>query len=106
MNNDEWWAYFTSPDRRDKHRREFNDWEWAAAQPKGPAKYMIGDVIEFEAGGVGVVGKSEEEANGWPVKYSVAKIPNHPFHPRNIMAWHYEGDIKRLLSPSGLRSFS
>ena len=64
---------------------------------------MQGDVVEFMAGGFGIVKKVSVSNSGWPVSYSISSIEGMDFHPKNISAWHYEGDIKALVEGSSLR---
>lgn len=42
--------------------------------------------------------------DGWPVSYSARPVKNRPFHKGGVYAWHYEGDIKKLIAGSGMRS--
>jgi hypothetical protein len=94
--------WMLSPDRREAHRKAFNDIEWAAHQPKGPAQYMIGDVVEFHAGGFGVITEVKEPHHGWPACYTARAIGGLPFHTSGVVAWHLEGDFKRLVAESPL----
>ena len=91
---------------RDNHRKQYTDIEWALAQPTGPAKYMIGDVVEFRVGGFGIIDEVCHPHNGWPASYSVARAEGKPFHAKGITAWHYEGDFKELVGKSALRGLA
>jgi len=79
---------------REDHRKEYSDLEWAAAQQPGPARFKIGDVVYFKAGGCGVINKVKEPSNGWPATYSTDKINGQEDHPKTKRAWHYEGDFE------------
>jgi hypothetical protein len=97
--NEKYW----NSDFVDKHRRGINDCDWAARQPKGKPRYAIGDVLEFKAGGFGVVTDvSWEPETGWPSSYSLDPVKGMKFHPRDICAWHYELDFERRLAKSPL----
>ena len=89
-------------DARDDHRKEFTDGEWAAQQPTGAPKYKIGDVIEFHAGGFGVIREVCMGNNGHANSYATDSIEGKPFHPRSKVAWHYEGDFKNWIAKSPL----
>lgn len=86
---------------RDDHRKQFNDGEWQNQQPRGLPKYKIGDVIEFHAGGFGVI---REVRKGHVPAYSTEEIEGKPFHPRSKVAWHYEGDFKNWIAKSPLHT--
>jgi hypothetical protein len=90
------WEY----NSREPHRKAYNDVEWANAQPKGPPKYMIGDVVEFHAGGFGVIDKVSPFHSGCPSQYATTHIEGLPRY--NKGAWHYEGDFKRWVAQSPL----
>jgi len=81
----------------DKHRRGISDMAWAEQQPKGPPKYRLGDVVKFKVGGVGIITDVSKPHNGWPSSYAVKPIKGRKFHPKNKSAWHYEGDISKLV---------
>ena len=79
------------------HRYGTTDMEWANAQQKGKPKYVVGDVVEFELGGVGVIiTVNYRKDSGWPPSYSIKNMKGKPYHPRNKQAWHYEGDFTML----------
>jgi len=88
----------------DAHRRGINDITWATMQPKGPPKYVLGDIVEFKVGGYGIITKVSKPHNGWPSEYSADEVPGLRFHAKGINAWHYEGDIKRLYRKSAIRA--
>jgi len=80
----------------DAHRRGFNDIEWARLQPQNkPGKYLEGDVVEFMAGGYGLISEISPEDNGWPRQYIIRPINDLEFHPRGKAAWHYDLDLRR-----------
>ncbi len=85
------------------HRNGMNDYDWAKLQRDRPSRFMVGDVVEFEEGGIGMITGRAAADNGWPEKFSVEAIKGKPFHPLSKNAWHYDGDIKRLVAPSALR---
>lgn len=89
----------------DEHRRGISDLEWASKQQMGDPIYVNGDIVEFVAGGFGMIKKTSKADNGWPVSYSLEEIESKPFHPKGIVAWHYEGDIKGLIVESAIRRF-
>jgi hypothetical protein len=86
----------------DEHRRGISDMEWARKQPQ-EINYFIGDIIEFEVGGVGIIDEVQKPRNGWPASYSTEEIEGRPFHAKSKTAWHYEGDFKKLIGKSPLR---
>jgi len=87
----------------DAHRRGISDVEWANCQPDTPPKYIEGDVVEFMVGGYGIIDEVSFPENGNPSQYSIRPIAEKKFHPKGIYAWHYEGDIKRLVEGSAIR---
>ena len=89
---------------RDKHRKQYNDMEWAREQPEGEPKYKIGDVVEFHAGGFGVIDEVNIGSGGWPSSYSTSSAEWMNGHPRGKVAWHYEGDFKNWIAKSPLHS--
>ncbi len=104
-------AWLNDPEgAREKHRKKYNDMEWAAQQPKGPPKFKIGDVVEFHVGGFGVIDEvsapdpEDDEEDGWPAEYSTAPIKGMPSRKDGKVAWHYEGDFKRRVAKSPLHS--
>ena len=94
-------AYLSGPESREDHRREFNDIQWKASQRVGKPLYKLGDVIEFQAGGIGVISKVNKGNYHFNVpsiehvtpSYSVDRIEGKDYHPEGIYAWHYEGDF-------------
>ena len=92
---------------RDEHRKEYNDSEWSDYQRLGPPIYMKGDIVEFIVGGIGVIEDvSWHPETGNPPACSAQPIGKHNFHYRAKCAWHYEGDIKRIVRLSAIRSLS
>jgi len=91
-------------DARDEHRKQFNDGEWSSRQPRGLPKYKIGDVIEFHAGGFGVIREVSIGNNGHANSYATNSIEGKPAHGRNKSAWHYEGDFKNWIAKSPLHT--
>lgn len=87
----------------EEHRRGICDLGWASMQPDGPPSFMLGDVVEFMAGGVGVITGVKPPHNGWPSSYSTSSIEGFPYHSTDKAAWHYEGDFKSLVEPSAIR---
>lgn len=87
----------------EKHRIGIPDHEWENAQPL-EQNYFIGDVVEFHVGGCGLIDEVLKSDHGGCPKYSTREVPGHDHHPTRT-AWHYEGDFKTLLSPSGVRMF-
>jgi len=85
----------------DAHRRGISDCEWDSMQPKGEPSYLLGDVIEFQVGGFGIITKVHK---GWCNEYATEPIKGRPGHPTTKHAWHNEGDFKRLYRHSPLRS--
>lgn len=83
---------------RDEHRKEINDLDWAASQPRGEHRYFIGDVMRFKAGGYGQIDKVSPEHGGWPVSYSTTKVADMPDHPTTKRAWYYELDFATRIS--------
>lgn len=81
---------------RDGHRMDFNDLDWAAQQPPG-VRYFIGDLMEFEVGGFGVIREVTPPLGGWPASYATKRVDPFPDHPRTKRAWHYELDFKRRI---------
>jgi hypothetical protein len=98
------WKGYWDSNHIDKHRLGISDIKWASMQNKGPAKYMRGDIVKFKAGGIGIIHEVTQPQDGWPASYSARKVPGHPFHAKGKAAWHYEGDIERLVNPSAIRS--
>lgn len=97
-------AWMKSPESREKHRAEFTDMQWAGQQPEGPPNYHIGDVVEFYAGGFGVISEVSNPHDGWPSSYATRDIEGFQPHASRKLAWHYEGDFKKLVGGSPLRS--
>ena len=93
-------------DLREDHRKEFNDVQWAQQQPEGEPKYKIGDVIRFQAGGIGVIYEVSGPRGGWPSSYSTRPIEGFKYHPRGKYAWHYEGDFSEWVAKSPLHSLN
>lgn len=85
----------------DEHRRGLSDMQWRSMQNFCPSKYMKGDIIEFMVGGFGIIDEVDE---GPPPQYSASKVRGLPFHATTKVAWHYEGDIKKLIGPSAIRN--
>ncbi len=79
--------------KRDYHRREFTDLEWAAEQKNDFPNYRIGDIVEFHVGGFGVIDEVNISNSGWPPSYSTSRIEGKDYHAGGISAWHYEGDF-------------
>jgi hypothetical protein len=80
----------------DEHRRGINDMEWASMQSMEDPIYSYGDIVEFKVGGFGRI-NTISSGGSWPPSYSVMKVPDKPFHSDSKCAWHYEGDILRLV---------
>lgn len=97
-------AWLNSPESREKHRDQYNDLEWASQQPKGAPKYKVGDVVEFHAGGYGVIREVAQPHSGWPSSYATKDVEGYPPHAARKFAWHYEGDFKTLVAKSPLHS--
>lgn len=89
---------------REEHRNQFSDHEWACEQPKGAPKYKVGDVIEFEAGGFGVICEVNKWRGGHPSSYAADPIEGKEPHPKHKHAWHYEGDFKNWIAKSPLHT--
>jgi len=87
----------------EEHRRGISDVAWAQMQPH-EQNFFIGDVVEFKVGGFGVIDGVGGGENGWPPSYSTKEIEGFQDRNDSKRAWHYEGDFKELISPSGLRS--
>lgn len=87
----------------EEHRRGISSLAWAGMQPKEQS-YYIGDVVEFKVGGFGVINKVSKAKGGWPPSYSTEPVDGLPDRYDTKRAWHYEGDFKKLVAPSGLRS--
>lgn len=85
-----------------KHRHGISGIKWAGMQPERP-QHILGDVVKCEEGGVGMIVKVSEDGGGWPTKYALDAIPDHPKPPR--YAWYYDLDFSGILSPSALRNF-
>jgi hypothetical protein len=83
------------------HRKGISDVAWAKMQPK-EQNYHIGDVIEFKVGGFGLI-DGYTDCNVCPHAYSTDKVDGMPYRDDCKDAWHYEGDFKRLVYPSGVR---
>lgn len=79
---------------RPAHRAQYDDQEWAKAQPKGPPSFGVGDIVEFRAGGFGVITEVNEPHGGWPSSYATEDADGFP--PYEVSAWHYEGDFKAV----------
>jgi len=88
---------------KEKHRLGTYDIEWAKIQRKGKPLYVQGDIVEFEAGGMGIIGDINPAQGDWPTSYSCGEIKGCHFHPEGKTAWHYEGDIKRIVINSSIR---
>jgi hypothetical protein len=96
--------YFKDPWKyAEEHRRGISDVAWAGMQPK-QRNYHIGDVVEFKVGGFGVIDGHSDRSNGWAPSYSTCEVEGMKYRDDGKAAWHYEGDFKRLVSPSGVRS--
>ena len=91
-------------DARDDHRKQFNDGEWNSRQPRGLPKYKIGDVIEFHAGGFGIIRTVSTGAGGHANSYATGHIDGKPNHSKGKVAWHYEGDFKNWIAKSPLHT--
>ena len=91
-------------DSREDHRKQFNDSEWQNQQPRGLPKYKIGDVIEFHAGGFGVIREVNTGQNGHVSSYATDSIEGKESHPKSKEAWHYEGDFKNWIAKSPLHT--
>tara|TARA_R110000851_G_scaffold111034_1_gene233982 strand:+ start:123 stop:458 length:336 start_codon:yes stop_codon:yes gene_type:complete len=89
---------------REEHRKQFSDIEWQNQQPRGLPKYKIGDVIEFEAGGLGVIREVNIGRGGHPSSYATDRIEGLESHPTGKCAWHYEGDFKNWIAKSPLHT--
>lgn len=87
----------------DEHRRGKSDIDWARENVKPTQMYFVGDVVEFVVGGFGLIDRVSRASGGWPFSYATEDIEGHPPHARRKSAWHYDGDIKRLVAPSGVR---
>ena len=87
----------------EEHRRGISDMAWADMQPKEQSFY-IGDVVEFRVGGFGVINKVSGGKGGWPPSYSTEPVDGLRDRSDTKRAWHYEGDFKQLVAPSGVRS--
>lgn len=86
----------------DGHRRGISDMAWARKQPQA-TNYFVGDIVEFKVGGFGIIDEVQRHGGGWPASYSTEKIKGKPFHATSKVAWHYEGDFKKLVGDSPLR---
>ena len=102
--------YINSPESREDHRRDYNDREWKLAQREGKPLYKLGDVIEFQVGGFGVISNVNRGNSptvdptiefGVP-SYAVNRVEGMEYHAGGIVAWHYEGDIKTCIARSPL----
>ena len=80
----------------DEHRRGISDLEWAGLQPKTAPRYKEGDIVEFKAGGCGIVCEVVLPGGGWPSQYAVRPVAGRGFHPEDVYAWHYEGDFRAV----------
>ena len=95
----------------DEHRRGISDIKWANKQPRADeqpwaeSKYIEGDVVEFMVGGYGIINKVSLSQSGGPTQYATNPIKNKKFHAKGKYAWHYEGDIKKLIEESAIRKF-
>ena len=97
-----WWE----SDLIDEHRRGISDLEWVRLQPVGDPNYMLGDLVEFQVGGFGIITKVSKPQSGWPSSYATSIANGFADHKTTKRAWHYEGDFKRLAGASPLRSAS
>ena len=79
----------------DEHRRGINDFDWRKMQRISEPLYDVGDLVEFKAGGYGVITKVEDEIKDAPPMYATQPRKGLPYHSKGVDAWHYEGDIKR-----------
>lgn len=95
-------ARLAAPLPENKHRGRMNDLQWAMSQPLGPARFAVGDVVEFKVGGFGIISGVSAAHDGWPCSYAATRIAGVPFHARGVGAWHYEGDIKRIVARSAI----
>lgn len=84
------------------HRAQYSDLEWARQQSNNDPIYFIGDLVEAHEGGYGSIVEVSRPSNGWPSSYALEEIEGLTRPPR--YAWYYEGDFKRLVAPSPLRS--
>jgi len=100
----DFYRWFTGPESREDHRREFTDGEWACEQPKGNPKYNIGDVVRFHAGGFGVIKEVKGPSGGWPSSYATETPKGMGGHKNFKCAWHYEGDFAEWVARSPLHS--
>lgn len=87
----------------EEHRRGISALAWAGMQPKEQS-YYIGDVVEFKVGGFGVINEVRKANGGWPPSYSTEPVDGLHDRDDSKRAWHYEGDFKHLVAPSGVRS--
>ena len=69
-----------------------------------PLKYTVGDVVEFGAGGFGIITEVSNPQGGWPVSYATEKIKGMPDSKDKKRAWHGKKDFKRLVAESAIRS--
>ena len=79
-----------------KRAKNISDMQWAEMQPHGPPNYALGDVVEFEVGGYGVITEISEPHGGWPSSYATDEIKG--YQPPPYHAWHHELDFKRLVN--------
>ena len=79
--------------------------ETAKMQPKEQS-YYVGDVVEFKVGGCGVIDKVKlpQQGSDRPISYSTEKVEFLAYRRDAKNSWHYDGDISRLVSPSGIRA--
>lgn len=108
MTTDEWsaiWKNYWNSEHVDEHRRGIPDMEWAMQQNMGRPMYVMGDIVEFKAGGYGVIKDVSKAHDGWPVSYATDAIEGVPDHPKTKRAWHYENDFERLVEISSIRRF-
>jgi hypothetical protein len=98
-------AFDWNSDQIDEHRRGISDLAWAGMQPYEP-QHMVGDVVEFMAGGFGIITKANRGNPTFPTGYSVEWVPGMAHHLKGKVAWHYDGDIRRIVEGSALRRLS
>jgi len=68
-------------------------YSFASRQPKGKAKYKLGDVVELTVGGYGIITKVSEPQSGWAAHYAIDKHPKLPFSKDGKLAWYFPLEI-------------
>lgn len=94
-NFEKWFKNYFNSEWIDKHRSGISDLDWAKRQPKADPNYSLGDVVEFKAGGFGIITKVSKPQNGWPSSYATDAVKGMKDHPKTKRAWHYELDFKK-----------